>query len=68
MPSPLLFCWYAAPRSEDAPAITRNEFLQELKKEMPPALDRLTRIANIRPVDLATSRHRTGDGDLFPLQ
>ena len=41
------------PRSEDAPMITRNEFLQMLKKEMPPALDRLTRIANIRPVDLA---------------
>ncbi len=41
------------PRSEDAPVITRNEFLQELKREMPPALNRLTRIANIRPVDLA---------------
>ena len=41
------------PRPEDAPTITRNEFLQALKKEMPPALDRLTRIANIRPVDLA---------------
>ena len=41
------------PRPEDAPAITRNEFLQQLKKEMPPALDKLTRIANIRPVDLA---------------
>ena len=39
------------PRPEDAPAITRNEFLQELKKEMPRALERLTRIANIRPVD-----------------
>lgn len=41
------------PRSEDAHIITRNDFLQELKKEMPPALERLTRIANIRPVDLA---------------
>ena len=46
----LLVC---RPRSENAPAITRTEFLQELKKEMPPALERLTRIANIRPVDLA---------------
>ena len=46
----LLVC---RPRSENAPLITRNEFLQELKKEMPPALNRLTRIANIRPVDLA---------------
>ncbi|MYK43262.1 MAG: hypothetical protein F4039_04140 [Gammaproteobacteria bacterium] len=46
----LLVC---RPRSEDAPAITRNEFLQDLKKEMPSALDRLTLIANIRPVDLA---------------
>ena len=41
------------PRPENAPAITRTEFLQELKKELPPALERLTRIANIRPVDLA---------------
>ena len=41
------------PRSEDAPSITRNEFLQELKKEIPSALERLTRITNIRPVDLA---------------
>ena len=41
------------PRDEDAPIITRNEFLQVLRKEMPPALKRLTRIANIRPVDLA---------------
>ena len=41
------------PRSKDAPTITRTEFLQELKKAMRPALDRLTRIANIRPVDLA---------------
>ena len=30
-----------------------TEFLQELKMVMPPALERLTRIANIRPVDLA---------------
>ena len=41
------------PRSEGAPSIVRNEFLQELKKTMPSALNRLTRIANIRPVDLA---------------
>ena len=41
------------PRPEDAPPLARNEFLQALKKEMPPALDRLTRITNIRPVDLA---------------
>ena len=46
----LLVC---RPRQEDAPIIERNDFLQELKKVMPPALDRLTRIANIRPVDLA---------------
>ena len=41
------------PRSEDAASITRTEFLQELKKEMPIALDKLTRMTNIRPVDLA---------------
>ena len=46
----LLVC---RPRPDNAPAITRNEFLQELKNEMPSALDRLTRIANIRPVDVA---------------
>lgn len=40
-------------RSDNAPTITRTEFLQELKREMTPALDQLTRIANIRPVDLA---------------
>ncbi|MXY28222.1 DUF1156 domain-containing protein [Candidatus Poribacteria bacterium] len=41
------------PRSETAPTVTRPEFLQALKKEMPRALERLTRVANIRPVDLA---------------
>lgn len=40
-------------RPEDAPTIARTEFLQELRRTMPSALDRLTRIANIRPVDLA---------------
>ena len=40
-------------RPEDAPTIVRSDFLRELNKAMPPALDRLTRIANIRPVDLA---------------
>ncbi len=46
----LLVC---RPRPEDASVITRNDFLRDLKKEMPSALERLTRIANIRPVDLA---------------
>ena len=46
----LLVC---RPRPENAPVVVRSDFLQELKKTMPPALDRLTRIANIRPVDLA---------------
>lgn len=41
------------PRSEDAPAIVRDDFIRELKKVMPSALERLTHIANIRPVDLA---------------
>ena len=41
------------PRPEDAPAIVRDDFLQELKKVMPSALERLTHVANIRPVDLA---------------
>lgn len=38
-------------RSKNAPPITRDEFLQTLKKEMPTALEKLTRVANIRPVD-----------------
>ncbi len=46
----LLVC---RPRPEEAPIIIRNDFLKELKAAMPPALDRLTRTANIRPVDLA---------------
>ena len=46
----LLVC---RPRPENAPFITRTDFLRELKTAMPPALDRLTRVANIRPVDLA---------------
>ncbi len=46
----LLVC---RPRPENAPFINRTEFLQELKVAMPPALDRLTRVANIKPVDLA---------------
>ena len=46
----LLVC---RPRPEDAPDIERDDFLQELKKAIPPALERLTRIANISPVDLA---------------
>ena len=46
----LLVC---RPRPEDAPPILRNEFLQALNTEVSLALDRLTRIANIRPVDLA---------------
>ena len=46
----LLVC---RPRPEDASTITRTEFLQELKQTMPRELERLTRIANIRPVDLA---------------
>ena len=41
------------PRPKDAPVIVRQDFLQELKKVMPPALERLTCITNIRPVDLA---------------
>ena len=46
----LLVC---RPRPEDTPPTTRDEFLQELKKTMPLELERLTRIANISPVDLA---------------
>ena len=46
----LLVC---RPRPKDASTIIRDDFLQKLKKVMPRALERLTRITNIRPVDLA---------------
>ncbi len=46
----LLVC---RPRPEDAPRSDRNAFIRALEHEMPAALERLTRIANIRPVDLA---------------
>ncbi len=46
----LLVC---RPRPEDASRSDRNAFIRALEHEMPAALDRLTRIANIRPVDLA---------------
>ena len=46
----LLVC---RPRPEGAPVITRSDFLQALKNEMPRELDKLTHIANIRPIDLA---------------
>ena len=40
-------------RSEDAPPATRREFLDSLEKELPKALDHLTREGHIAPVDLA---------------
>ena len=41
------------PRPEDAPSITRQQFLDELADEMPKALDQLTRESHITPTDLA---------------
>lgn len=41
-------------RSEDAPICTRREFINELKRELKPALHELQR-SNIAPVDLAQS-------------
>ena len=41
------------PRPTDAPVASRREFLDALKKEMPPALDQFTRESHIAPVDLA---------------
>jgi putative DNA methylase len=40
------------PRPEDAPTLTRREFLAALKRELPPALRELQK-GNIAPVDLA---------------
>ena len=41
------------PRPGDAPVATRRQFLETLEKELPIALDHLTRDGHIAPVDLA---------------
>ena len=41
------------PRPEDAPIATRRQFLDALEKDLPAALDHLTRESHIAPVDLA---------------
>ena len=41
------------PRSDDAPIATRSEFFNSLEKELPTALDQLTREGHIAPTDLA---------------
>ena len=43
------------PRPEDAPSVTRQQFLDELADKMPDALDQLTRESHIAPTDLAQS-------------
>ena len=41
------------PRPEDAPSATRRQFLDALERDLPSALDHLTRESHIAPVDLA---------------
>ncbi len=41
------------PRVDDAPVATRRQFLNELERELPAALEHLTREGHIAPVDLA---------------
>ena len=41
------------PRLKDAPIATRRQFLDALEKELPEALDQLTREGHIAPTDLA---------------
>lgn len=41
------------PRSAEAPAASRRHFLEELERDLPPALDQLTREGHIAPTDLA---------------
>lgn len=48
-------------RPEDAPMITRRNFIAELKRELRPALQKLQR-SNIAPVDLAQSAIGPGMG------
>ena len=40
------------PRPERAPSTTRGDFMDELARELPPALEHLTREGHIAPVDL----------------
>ena len=40
------------PRPEDAPIVTRSQFLSKLKQELPDALDKLTSGTHIDPVDM----------------
>lgn len=49
------------PREADAPTATRREFLNALKRELPPAL-RALQSANIAPVDLAQASIGPGMG------
>lgn len=48
-------------RQEDAPMVTRRNFIAELKRELRPALQKLQR-SNIAPVDLAQSAIGPGMG------
>ena len=41
------------PRPHNAPAVTRRQFFDALEKELPAALDQLTREGHIAPTDLA---------------
>ncbi len=41
------------PRDEGAPIATRREFIDALERDLPPALNHLTREGHIAPVDLA---------------
>ncbi|MCY4113252.1 MAG: DUF1156 domain-containing protein [Chloroflexi bacterium] len=43
----------ARPRSADAPTASRRQFLDELERDLPAALDQLTREGHIAPTDLA---------------
>ena len=69
------------PRPSSAPSATRREFLDALQRELPRALEHLTREGHIAPVDLAQaaigpgmeiysrySRVETVGGDLVPVR
>ena len=69
------------PRPKDAPVATRRQFFDALEKELPEALDQLTREGHIAPTDLAQaaigpgmqvysrySRVETISGELVPVR
>lgn len=53
-------------RGAAAETITRAEFIRALKRELPPAIEKL-QVANIAPTEYAPIRYRSRHGCIFPV-